>query len=253
MNHLFNADGIILKSIKLNESDKIVTIFTRQLGKIRAIAKGARKTKSQFGSSLESLTQIRFLAFRGKSLNTISQTEIEYSFFPKSKDLMRYGAAIQCAEIIDKITEEEDPNEMVYNIFSDTLILLNDEENIALLFSSFQWKLFSIMGYQPELNKCADCNCLIKDSKDYIFDIAKGGVVCKSCQNENDYYQVLLSSYCLKLLKRIIYADLSVIHNKKVSKSALIELIEATSKYMSYHFEIENRTKQFMEKIKTLY
>jgi|LDZT01.1.fsa_nt_gi DNA repair protein RecO (recombination protein O) len=252
MNHLFNADGIILKNIKLNESDKIVTIFTRQFGKIRAIAKGVRKTKSQFGSSLENLTQLRFLAFKGKSLNTISQTEIEYSFFPKSKDLMRYGAAIQCAEIIDKITEEEDPNEIVYKLFSDTLMLLSDEKNIGLLFSSFQWKLFSLMGYQPELNKCADCNCHIENSKNYIFDIAKGGIICNTCQNKNDFYQIRLSSYCLKLLKRIIYADLSIIHNKKVSKTALNELIKITTKYMSYHFEIENRTKQFMDKIKTL-
>jgi len=252
MNRLFQADGIVIKCIKLNESDKIVTIFTKQFGKIQAIAKGVRKTRSQFGSSLENLTQIRFLAFKGKNLNIISQTEILYSFFPTSKDLILYGIAVQCAEIIDKITIEEDPNENVYKLFSDTLILLKDEQNAILLFASFQWKLFSLMGYQPELSKCVDCSSLIKDDKNYIFDIKRGGLLCNTCQNTKKYYHIILSSYCLKLLKRIIFADLSKIHNKQVLQSGLLELINFTAKYMIYHFEIENHTKQFIDKVKTI-
>ena len=253
MNRLFQTDGIVLKSIKLNESDKIVTIFSRHYGKIRAIAKGIRKTKSQFGSSLENLTMVKIMAFKGKNLNIVSQTEIINSFFTQSKNLVSYGIAIQCAEIIDKLTEDEDPNESIYRLFKSTLILLKDEKNTALLLVSFQWKLFSILGYQPKLNKCIDCNGYIKENKDYVFDIQKGGLICNSCQTRNNYYQIKITAYCLRLLKRIIAADLPMIHNKKVLQSELGELAKITDRYMFYQFEIENKTKQFIDIIKPIH
>ena len=253
MNRLFQTDGIVLKSIKLNESDKIVTIFSRHYGKIRAIAKGIRKTKSQFGSSLENLTMVKIMAFKGKNLNIVSQTEIINSFFTQSKNLVSYGIAIQCAEIIDKLTEDEDPNESIYSLFKSTLILLKDEKNTALLLVSFQWKLFSILGYQPELNKYIDCNGYIKENKDYVFDIQKGGLICNPCQTRNNYYQIKITAYCLRLLKRIIAADLPMIHNKKVLQSELVELAKITDRYMFYQFEIENKTKQFIDRIKTIH
>jgi len=253
MNRLFQTDGIVLKSIKLNESDKIVTIFSRHYGKIRAIAKGIRKTKSQFGSSLENLTMVKIMAFKGKNLHIVSQTEIINSFFTQSKNLVSYGIAIQCAEIIDKITEDEDPNESIYSLFKSTLMLLKDEKNTTLLLVSFQWKLFSILGYQPELNKCLDCNSYIKENKDYVFDIQKGGLICNSCQTMKNDYQIKITAYCLRLLKRIIAADLPMIHNKKVLQSELCELVKITDRYMFYQFEIENKTKQFIDRIKTIY
>ncbi len=252
MNRLFQTDGIVLKSIKLNESDKIVTIFSQNYGKIRAIAKGIRKTKSHFGSSMENLTLVKILAFKGKNLNIVSQTEIINSFFSQSRDLNRYGLAIQCAEIVDKISVDEDPNEPIYELFKDTLMLLKDEENPVLLVESFKWKLFSILGYQPELNKCINCNQYIKKNKHYIFDIQKGGIICTSCQEANNYYQIEITEYGLRLLKRIIDASLGMIHNKKVVQSALYELIKITDRYMSYHFEIENQSKQFLNKLKSM-
>jgi DNA repair protein RecO (recombination protein O) len=99
MNRLFRTEGIVLKSIKLNEADKIITIFSNDYGKIRGIAKGVRKTKSKFGSSLENLSIVKLLIYKGKNLNIISQTDIVNSFFSKCKNLFKYGLAINCAEI----------------------------------------------------------------------------------------------------------------------------------------------------------
>jgi len=252
MNRLFQTDGIVLKSIKLNESDKIVTIFSQNYGKIKAIAKGIRKTKSQFGSSLENLTLVKILAFKGKNLSIVSQTEIIHSFFSQCKDLNRYGLAIHCAEIVDQISADEDPNKSMYELFKDTLILLKNERNPVLLVESFKWKLFTTLGYQPELNRCVHCHQQCKKKQYHIFDIQKGGIICPSCREASNYYQIEISNYCLRLLKRIIDADLCMIHNKKVVQSALYELIKITDQYMSYHFEIENRSKQFLNKLKSM-
>jgi DNA repair protein RecO (recombination protein O) len=131
MNRLFRTEGIVLKSMRLNEADKIVTIYSCDYGKIRGIARGVRKTRSQFGSSMENLTIIKVLLYKGKNINTISQSEIISSFFPQTKDLFQYGIAIQCAEIVDKLTADEDPNRRVYTLFKKFLLLLKDEKNLS--------------------------------------------------------------------------------------------------------------------------
>ncbi len=250
MNRLFRAEGIVLKSIKLNEADKIVTIFSDDHGKIKAIAKGVRKTKSQFGSSMENLTINRLLLYRGKNMNTISQSEIVNSFFSQSKDLFRYGLAIHCAEIVDKLTVEEDHNKRLYNLFKNLLLLLRDEQNPVLLTESFKWKLFTLLGYKPELERCIHCHSIFNKEGHYIFDITKGGISCFSCQKNAGYYQIKMSNYLLKLLQRIQDADLKKIHNKKIDEPILNELGKIADIYLKYHFEIENQSKHFLNRLK---
>ncbi|MFW6149262.1 MAG: DNA repair protein RecO [Atribacterota bacterium] len=251
-NRLFRTNGIVLKSIKLNESDKIITIFSQDYGKIQAIAKGIRKTKSQFGSSLENLTLLKILVYKGKTLNIVSQTEIISSFFSRCKDLKRYGLAIYCTEIIDKMSAEEDPNEAIYELLKNVLVLLKDEKNPFLLVESFKWKLFVILGYHPVLERCVKCNQRLKKEEYYIFDIVEGGIICPACKGENSGYQVKISNYCLRLLGRIIVADLQMIHNKNILQSGLDELFKITDNYMSYHFETRNRSKEFLNKLESM-
>lgn len=253
MNHLFRTEGIVLNSIKLNEADKIVTIFSNNYGKIRAIAKGVRKIRSKFGSSMENLTVVNLLLFKGRSINIISQSEIVISFFSQGKDVLRYGLAINCAEIIDKITVEEDPNRKLYNLFKKLLLLFKDEENPLLLVESFKWKIFSILGYQPELRRCINCHSPIvhNNEKHHIFDIAKGGISCIKCQKNTSFYKIKITDYQLKLLQRMQEADLEKIHNKYIDPAILLELGKITELYFSHHFEIENKSKHFLNSLKT--
>jgi DNA repair protein RecO (recombination protein O) len=252
MNRLFRTEGIVLRSIKLNEADKIVIIYSSDYGKIRGIAKGVRKTKSQFGSSMENLTIVKLLLFKGKSINIISQSEIINSFFSQCKDLFRYGLAIHCSEIIDKLSVEEDPNIKLYNLFKNLLLLLRDDHNPILLVESFKWKLVTLLGYQPELKKCIHCHNLVNKEKNYIFDIARGGLSCLKCQEKEDYYKIKITNYHIRLIQRIIEIDLERIHNKKIDQSILSTLSKITDMYLVYHFEVENRSKNFLNGLKLL-
>lgn len=247
MNRLFRTEGIVLKSIKLNEADKIVTIFTKDFGRIKGIVKGVRKTKSQFGSSMENFTIIKLLAFKGKSFNTISQSEIIQSFFPQSKDLFRYGLAIQCTEMVDRLLVEEDPYLELYELFKNLLLLLKDEQNPILLVESFKWKLFALLGYQPELNRCTSCHHLVKKDEYYIFDISRGGISCIHCQRETGSFQIRISDYLLRLLQRVLIVDLEKIHNKDIEQTVLSEFGKINDLFLSYHFEMESRSRHFLK------
>lgn len=252
MNRLFRTEGIVLKSMRLNEADKIVTIFSYDYGKIKGIARGVRKTRSQFGSSMENLTIIKVLLYKGKNINTISQSEIISSFFPQTKDIFRYGLAIQCAEIVDKLSVEEDPNRGAYLLFKKFLLLLKDEQNPTLLVESFKWKLISLLGYEPELKRCIYCNNLLNNNGHYFFDIAKGGISCIRCLGKKGYYQIKITNYHLKLIQRILDADLEKIHNKEIDQSILRELEKITDTYLAFHLEIENQSRNFLNRIKLL-
>lgn len=247
MNRLFRTEGIVLKSIKLNEADKIVTIFTKDFGRIKGIVKGVRKTKSQFGSSMENFTIIKLLAFKGKNFNTISQSEIIQSFFPQSKDLFRYGLAIQCTEMVDRLLVEEDPYLELYELFKNLLLLLKDEQNPVLLVESFKWKLFALLGYQPELNRCTSCHHLVKKDEYYIFDISRGGICCLQCQRETGSFQIRISDYLLRLLQRVLIVDLEKIHNKDIEQTVLSEFGKINDLFLSYHFEMESRSRHFLK------
>jgi len=251
MNRLCKTEGIVLKSIKLNESDKIVTIFSKNYGKIRVIAKGIRKTRSQFGSSLENLTQMRIIYYKGRNLDIANQTVIIRSFFTRCKNLKRYGLAIQCAEFIDKLLPDGDINSSVYDLFRDTIILLEDDENPNLLAESFKWKLFTILGYQPNLDYCVKCHERIKRRKSYFFDITGGGLICQDC-SKNIEQGIKINDYCVRLIKRILDADLQKIHNKEINNGQLEELIKITDKYILFHFEIKDKSKYFLSRLKLM-
>ena len=107
---LYKTEGIILKSTEYEEADKIVTIYTKNYGKITAIAKGARKTKSKFGSSLEILTCSVFLFYKGRNIDIVSQAEILESFFSASKEVIKFAFAANCVEVVNKLTEEREIN-----------------------------------------------------------------------------------------------------------------------------------------------
>lgn len=252
MNRLLSTEGIILKNIKVNEADKIITIYSLEYGKIRGIAKGVRKTKSQFGSSLENLTISRIIIYRGKTINIINQTEIIDSFFSQTKYLFRYGLAIKCAEIVDKLCADEDSNKELFYLFKKYLLLLKDEKNPTLLTESFLWKLFSILGYKPELNKCVSCGKLPDKEEWTILDISKGGILCPNCCQDTNCFQIKIKKFHLKLLQRIIIADLDRIHNKEINQFALSDLVKLTETYLSYHFDIDNRSRLFLNKLRIL-
>src|SRR5918999_4872407 len=100
---LYKDEGIVLKTIKLGEADRIVTFFTRQNGKVRAVAKGVRKTKSRFGGRLEPYTRVELLIYRGRSLDTITQADIIDPFRGLRHDYDRLWSAAALAEIVEKI------------------------------------------------------------------------------------------------------------------------------------------------------
>jgi len=246
---LYKTEGIVLKSMEYKEADKIVTIFTKDYGKITAIGKGVRKIKSKFGSSLEILTHSVFLFYKGRNIDIVSQTEILESFFSTSREVIKFAFAANCVEVVNKLTEEREINIGLFNLLKEVLHYLRESNDPKLLTLSFKWQTMSILGYRPSLDHCCKCNKIVEDQKEMHFNIKEGGLICNNCTAKNREGCIKASLYFNKLVRKILITPLSTISNAAIPDNKMKELEKITDLYIAYHSEKSFKTDRFLKSL----
>src|SRR5580765_6702759 len=176
---LYKEQGIVLRSHKLGEADKIVTILTQGSGKVRAVAKGIRKTRSRFGARLEPFTHVSLLLYRGKSLDTVTQAEIISPFLALRGGFDLIAAGETMLEATDKVAEEHERNVRLFLLLLAGLRALDRQpRDPAAVAESFLLKLLSLSGFHPGLSACASCG---RPGPHGWFAASQGGSVCDGC------------------------------------------------------------------------
>jgi DNA repair protein RecO (recombination protein O) len=181
---LYKEQGIVLRSMKLGEADKIVTILTQGSGKVRGVAKGLRRTTSKFGGRLEPLTHVSLMMYRGRSnLDTVTQAEILSSFRAIRGDFELIAAGETMLEAVDKVAEEHERNVRLFLLLLHGLRALESgPRDPAAVSESFLLKLLSLSGFHPSLSGCAGCGL---PGPHRWFSAGQGGTVCDGCaENE---------------------------------------------------------------------
>lgn len=173
---LYKEQGVVLRAAKLGEADKIVTVMTQGSGKVRAVAKGIRKTTSRFGARLEPTTHVSLMLYRGRSsLDIVSQAEIISPFLPIRSDLGLFAAAETMLEATDKVAEEHERNVRLFLLLLGGLRALETTPaDPAAVAESFLLKMLSLSGFHPSLTACAECG----RPDPSLFSSAQGGAVC---------------------------------------------------------------------------
>ena len=148
---LYKEQGVVLRSVKLGEADKIVTVMTQGSGKVRAVAKGIRKTTSRFGARLEPFTHVSLMVYRGRgSLDTVSQAEIVSPFRALRGDLGLFAAGETMLEAVDKVAEEHERNVRLFMLLLTGMRALDARPaDPAAVAESFLLKLLSLSGFHP--------------------------------------------------------------------------------------------------------
>src|SRR5438067_4625682 len=199
---LYRDQGVVLRTIRLGESDRIVTLVTSGHGKVRAVAKGVRKTKSRFGSRLEPLSHVSLLLYSGRELDIVTQAESIDHFRTIREDLPRISSAMALLEAVDQVSQERESNPRLYQMLLGALRTLAATD-APLLVPAFFWKLLSIEGAHPLLDQCASCGS--EDTDDLVaFHLTEGGVLCRTCRRGAP-----VSPEALALLRRILGGDLA--------------------------------------------
>jgi DNA repair protein RecO (recombination protein O) len=175
----YKEQGIVLRSVKLGEADKIVTILTQGSGKVRAVAKGIRKTTSRFGGRLEPFTHVNLMLYRGRgALDTITQAEVVATHRHIRDDLALFAAAETMVEAADKVAEEHERNVPLVVLLLNGLRSLDaGPADPAAVAESYLLKLLSLSGFHPSLTACAVCGAT--DIR--LWSAGLGGAVCAGC------------------------------------------------------------------------
>ena len=200
---LYKEQGVVLRSAKLGEADKIVTVMTQGAGKVRAVAKGIRKTTSRFGARLEPFTHVSLMLYRGRgSLDTVSQAEIVTPFLGIRSEFERIAAGETMVEAVDKVAEEHERNVRLFLLLLSGMRALDTAPiDPAAVAESFLLKLLSLSGFHPSLTACAVCGR--PDPR--LFASGQGGGVCSGCADPD---AGPVSAQALGLLSGLANADL---------------------------------------------
>lgn len=171
---LYKDEAIVLRTMRLGEADRIVTFLGRSNGKIRAVAKGVRKTKSRFGGRLEPFNRVSLVLWRSRSsLDIVTQVEVLDHYRALREDLDRFGLGEVMLEAADRLVQERERSYALYQLLSEGLAALVAGRE-PLILASFLLRLAGLAGFAPVLNACAECG-----GRPAAFDPDAGGAVCE--------------------------------------------------------------------------
>lgn len=177
---LYRTSAIVLKRQDFGEADRILTLFTPELGKLRAIAKGVRKITSRKSGHVELFTYSDLLIAKGRNLDIVTQAETIRPFLGLRQELPRITYAYYIAELVDQFTEEGDENRPLFDLLLATLQTLGETNDLRRTARYFELRLLDAVGYRPQLFHCVRCHKEVAPV-DNFFGIEAGGVLCPDC------------------------------------------------------------------------
>jgi DNA repair protein RecO (recombination protein O) len=225
---LYRDVAIVLRSWKLGEADRIVSLHTRDHGKVRGVAKGVRRTRSKFGARLEPTSHIAIQLYRGRGeLDTITQVETIDRFVKLRSDPARFARASALLEAVDQVAQDRQPDRSRHVMLTKALLTL-DQEMSPLVVSGFFLKLLAHEGVQPELDRCVSCG--LTEALEAI-DFVEGGVLCRSCRRGRP-----ISTEALTMLRQMLGGELGAVLARPTSDFT-VEVESLATEALESHLE----------------
>jgi DNA repair protein RecO (recombination protein O) len=224
---LYRDRGIVLRTHKLGEADRIITLLSKDHGKIRAVAKGVRKTKSRFGARLEPPSHVELLLYEGRELDIVTQAETIDMFAPLREDFDLLGGALSMLEAADHLSLEGEANPQLYGMLANALRTLATRD-APLVVPAFFLKLLALEGYRPQVEVCVVCGT---DDTLVSWSIDEGGMRCSAHRQGN-----ALSPEAVLLLQQILGGQLGTALNEPLSP-VTAEIDHLAVRALEHHLE----------------
>ncbi len=201
-------EAVVLRHTDWGEADRLLWLFTRELGKLRAVAKGVRKPRSRKAGHLEPFTRSSLLLAWGREMHIVTQAEAVDPYMALREDLVRLGYAAYVIELLDRFAYEEGENRSLYRLLTDTLARLNSEPDPSFSVRYYEVRLLDLIGFRPQLFHCTGCEAEIQPEDQY-FSAEKGGVLCPKCgRRQPDARPITMPSlHLLRHFQRSGYAE----------------------------------------------
>lgn len=224
-----NTDGLIIREQNIGERDKLVTVLTRDLGVIRAFVRGAKSPKSKKQSATGLLSYSKLSLYQNKDSYIIDEAQPLEMFFGLRQDIERLSLAQYFSELAFELVPEEAEAEEYLRLVLNSLYFLSEGKRNSLQLKAItELRMLSLAGYTPNLVACERCGEFETDTM--YFDMEHGVLYCENCQTDSAPFA--LEKSIVAALRHIVFADLQMLYNFKLSGDAARELSYITEKYL---------------------
>lgn len=226
------VNGLVIKQINYGEADRILHIFTQELGIVSALAKGARKYKSHQGGAAQLLYYCQFTLATGKNMYSLQGASVLESFFDLSYDIEKLALCNYLFDITAAFVQEQLPDRPVLSLLLNTLYILKSKQRpLPLVKAVYELKLLSLSGFHAGCNVCCNCGA---DGPPAAFLCSAGGAVCNECATPD---AAALTPATLAALRYILAEDADKIFSFSLPEEALAQLAAISEKFLLYHAE----------------
>lgn len=234
--------AIVLGSYPLGEADRIVTFYTGDFGRIRAVARGVRKVKSRLCGRLELLTYGDLVFFErvDKDLHVVNSFDIAESFQLLREDLQKMSYCSYLAELLQQIEPLSAPNADIFSLVLEIMSLMKSADDPEILVRAFELRFLTAVGFEPQLDACVVCSGTVDDVDTLLgFSIGEGGVLCNKCRGEKSVNAqvpvISISRGTLELMKRLQRSPLGFVSRLKMLDMSRHELKKLLRSFISFH------------------
>ena len=244
----YQTEAVIIKKTKLGEADRILTLYTPDLGKIQAVAKGVRRPRSKLAGHLELLTHSLVSLARGRNLDTITGSQTISSFLPLKSDLQLASYALYATELVNQFTADYVENRPLFRLLLETMEQLCQAGNCELVLRYFELHLLNEVGYRPQLQQCVTCHQPLEPVIN-SFCSGAGGMLCPNCC-QSQPLTCPLSVNALKVLRLLQSSDYTIVSRLKIDPQLSHELEAVMRDYLKYLLEREIKSAAWLDTLR---
>ena len=244
---LINSEAYVITQTDYGEADRLYTIFSKQNGKVKAFARGVRKSKSRKAGHLQPISLIRIMLAKGKTFWIVTQTDTVNPYTSIKNDLVKTAKALYIFELINRFAPENESMDALFRLTKETLEKIEKENDLFLVLKYFEFRLLKETGYMPNLVTCVQCGEKILP-QDQFFSAELGGVLCPKC-GLHGYTVRKISLPALKYLRFIQRSSFTDLQRAKPTKEVQQEMESVMLYYLTYINEKKLNTPEFIDQI----
>lgn len=240
----YQTEAILLAVRDWDEADRMVTLFSREFGKITAMAYGARRAKSSLGGCLQVFSHVDLALTPGRSADTVRQCQVRTSFRAIRQDLPRMAYASLVAELVAELWPDREAEPRVFDLLMGVLPVMS-ERNPRIAALAAAWQFLALAGYAPSIRSCVVCRQPVEGPG--AFDPEAGGIVCSGCRTHG---LPGLSPDCAAFLQRVLALDWAAPDRFTVSGAVLQETENLLETFITYHIDRPLKSLSFLRSIR---
>lgn len=246
--HIYRTEALVMGRLELGETDRILTLYTPQYGKYRAVAKGIRRPTSRLAPHLELYSRTRLMLAKGRELDVVTGAESLDAHWPLRGDIERFGAVSYLVELLNQLTEDRQENAPLYTLVARSIELLAQAADAFAVTRHYELALLTLLGFRPELYRCVQCERNL-EAEPNAFSAHLGGMLCPACRGV-DQSAMLLSVNAQKYIRVLDRSGLAAAMQLRPEGVTAGEIERCLGGYARHHAERDARSLGVMKSIR---